>query len=419
MRKVNISQTDYDNIHGKVTLPLSKSILNRMLVISALGGQRPKISDKSLLPRDSRIMIDGITDNTVRVDVEDCGTAARFLTAYYAIKEGETTIIEGTERMHERPIRGLVDALISLGANIEYLKKPGHLPVRIVGRKLEGGEVKMHPRISSQFVSALMMIAPTMPKGLYIRFSKGRILSKQYIEMTGKLMADSGASVDLLADGLFVYPKPYNNDETGDVEYDMTSTAPFHELSLISRKILDYGFYGEYKNMLDIIQEDKWCGPMAFLLINDSDDVTMRNGKINPTYISEIDFSNHPDLAPYFICGCVGAGIPFDFRGLSTLNSKECRRLDVLKEELSKIHANLTILDDGDRMTFNGKRLDAGTVEFNPHGDHRMVMAFAPLALRYDVTIQDPLCVCKSFPEFWQQFAAIGFTSMTFIDDED
>jgi 3-phosphoshikimate 1-carboxyvinyltransferase len=384
-------------------LPASKSISNRVLVINALAGGKSNLHNLSDA-NDTRLMMRLIHSAEELIDIEDAGTTMRFLTAYFSLTN-QPKILTGTARMQERPIGILVDALRSLGARIKYQKREGYPPLIIEGFETQKADmVQIRGDVSSQFISALMMVAPSLPKGLKIDLT-GKVGSRPYIEMTARLMRDFGAECDVSEHSILVKPKPYATTRLS-VESDWSAASYWFAFTALAENA---------SINLPFLFEDSLQGDHAIQQIMTSLGVITErkvDGMLNLKSAAsgnEIrwDFTNCPDLAQTVAVVCAAKGIKGNFVGLESLRIKETDRIAALQTELKKIGANL-LEHDHQWTLLPSSRLPA-LATFQTYHDHRMAMAFAPLATRMDVVIQSPGVVKKSYPLFWKDLEDIGF----------
>ena len=397
--------TSPKSINQVITLPTSKSISNRVLILNALSKCSYPIENLSDCD-DTRVMIDAFKNGSNLIDVKAAGTSMRFLTAYLAHKPGEW-IITGTERMKERPINILVDALTSLGARIEYLGKMGCPPLKIKGSALDGGTIYLSGEVSSQFISALLMIAPVMTKGLTIHL-EGNVISVPYIRLTLGMMAEYGVKAHWEGNTIKVYPEEYKPVHY-IVEADWSAASYWYEIAALSEDA-----HIELKGLFkDSMQGDSKVAELFTDLgietsyTNDGV-ILKKSGK--PTKKFFHNFVNEPDLAQTFVVTCCILGIPFLFTGLQSLKIKETDRIEALKQEMKKLGY---VLRDSENsiLEWDGERCIA---EDNPviktYEDHRMAMAFAPIALKSEsITIANPGVVSKSYPAYWDDLSKTGF----------
>jgi 5-enolpyruvylshikimate-3-phosphate synthase len=395
-----------------IQLPASKSISNRALIINALakGAYKPEnLSDCD----DTNVMVKALASQDETIDIMAAGTAMRFLTAFLSVTEG-TRVITGTERMQQRPIEILVNALKMLGAEIKYERSNGFPPLRISGKPLEGGAISLKGNVSSQYISALLMIAPILKNGLKMTLT-GDIISKPYINLTLQLMKDFGAEAEWLYDNCIeVRPKPYTSVpftvesdwSAASYWYQMAALAPQAEIQL--NGLFADSYQGDSK-VAELFTE------LGVETIFNSKGALLRKTGVCCEQM-EYNFINEPDLTQTFAVTCAVMGIPFRFSGLHTLKIKETDRIAALIAELSKLGYVLketgkaTLYWDGERQSVSE------TPAIKTYEDHRMAMAFAPACLRIpSITICDPQVVSKSYPHYWEDLTKAGFS----IQQED
>jgi len=385
-----------NTIDLKISLPASKSISNRALILNALAYSPYDIQNLSDCD-DTRVTIKALDSNDRSFDIGAAGTAMRFLTAFLAKTVGEW-IITGSKRMKQRPIKLLVDALNSLGARIEYIEKEGYPPLRIYGSALTGGEIRLNGGISSQYISALMMIAPYMQNGLKIML-EGNVISVPYIRMTMQMMKEFGVDVLFEDNTIDVKPQIYKPIHY-KVESDWSAASYWFEILSITEKgqILLEGlnknsYQGDSKvaelfEQLGVKTEYKSEG----ILLTPS-------GNYVPTF--EYDFVDQPDLAQTFAVTCCLKGIAFHFKGVQSLKIKETNRIAALINELAKLGFVLLEPAEGELAWSRERCKQEEDVRIATYEDHRMAMAFAPAALVMPVSIEEPQVVSKSYPDFW------------------
>ncbi|WP_293710080.1 3-phosphoshikimate 1-carboxyvinyltransferase [uncultured Parabacteroides sp.] len=394
-------------LRASVQLPASKSISNRALILNALSYSPYDIQNLSDCD-DTEVMVRALNSNSCDFDIKAAGTAMRFLTAFLSKVIGEWTIT-GTERMKNRPIKLLVDALNSLGARIEYIEKEGYPPLRIFGSALQGGEISLAGGVSSQYISALLMIAPLMENGLTLNL-EGNIISRPYINLTLQLMEQFGVKATWSGQMIRILPQEYKPVHF-TVESDWSAASYWYAMMALS-KTAEIELLGLFKNSL---QGDA-AGAKLFAQLGVGTTFTDRgvqlkhNGNVAKKLI--YNFVNEPDLAQTFVVVCVLLNIPFRFTGLQSLKIKETDRIEALKTELRKLGYLLTDSNDS-ILEWNGERCEP---EVDPviatYEDHRMAMAFAPAALilPQGIRIADPGVVTKSYPTFWDNLRGAGFT---------
>ena len=403
-----------EHIDTSIMLPASKSISNRALIIQALtkGGMMPEnLSDCD----DTEVIIRGLGKQSEIIDIKAAGTAMRFMTAYLSATEGEHTIT-GTERMKHRPIGILVDALRYLGAEIEYVGEEGYPPLRIRGRQLEGGTLLIAGDVSSQYISALLMIAPILTKGLELKLT-GNIISRPYIDLTLHLMHEFGVAAEWSDfDTIRVKPQPYQQ-RAYTIESDWSAASYWYEILALTddtqskvalQGLKDGSRQGDSTvryifSLLGIKTSFKEKGvngmPEALL--------TRHSRMLNRM---DYDFTNQPDLAQSLIAVCPVLGIPFHFTGLGTLKIKETDRIEAMKREMEKL-GYILHEEEGTALSWTGERCEPMTQPtIDTYEDHRMAMSFAPLAIKLgEIHINNPEVVSKSYPHYWADLRKAGF----------
>ena len=394
------------NVHTTVHLPASKSISNRALILNALSLSNTPIHNLSDC-EDTRVIVESFNSNSNLFDVKGAGTAMRFLTAFLAGMEGEW-IIRGSKRMHERPIHPLVETLNVLGAEIEYLEKEGYPPLRIRGRRLKGGEVFVAGNISSQFISALLMVAPMMENGLVMNIEK-QVISKPYIDLTIGMMKDYGVHTKWEENKITVKPQEYKAVEytveqdwsAASYWYEIVSLLPGAEVKLPGlRKVSLQGDANVANLFSDLGVETEYL----------EDGIIIRHMKRKARKFFH-DFIREPDLAQTFATTCCFKGIPFLFSGTQSLKIKETDRIAALITELRKM--GFVLRDGGSGMLeWDGERcFPAEVAAIDTYDDHRMAMSMAPGSILLNpLFINDPMVVTKSYPSFWDDLKKAGFT---------
>ena len=395
-----------ERLRASVQLPASKSISNRALILNALSYSPYDIQNLSDCD-DTEVMVKELNSDSRDFDIKAAGTAMRFLTAFLSKIVGEWTIT-GTERMKNRPIKLLVDALNSLGARIEYIEKEGYPPLRIFGSALQGGEISLAGGVSSQYISALLMIAPLMEKGLTLHL-EGNIISRPYINLTLQLMEQFGVKAIWNGQTIKILPQEYKPIRF-TVESDWSAASYWYSIMALSKNA-EIELLGLFKNSL---QGDA-AGAKLFAQLGVGTTFTDRGVvlKYNGNAVKKLiyNFVNEPDLAQTFVVTCVLLNIPFRFTGLQSLKIKETDRIEALKTELRKLGYLLTDSNDS-ILEWNGERCEP---EADPiiatYEDHRMAMAFAPaaLVLPKGLKVADPEVVTKSYPAYWEDLRKAGF----------
>ena len=395
-----------------INLPASKSICNRALIIQALAGSTMLPANLSDCD-DTRVMAAALRDMPEVIDIGAAGTAMRFLTAYLSVGTGTHTLT-GTERMRQRPIGVLVDALRQLGAHIEYLGTEGFPPLRVTGRPLAGGALEVAGDVSSQYISALLMIGPMLRQGLTLKLT-GDIVSRPYIDLTLWTMTEFGAQVEWSdVDTISVAPVPYRAT-TYAVENDWSAASYWYEVVALLNK-------PEARVVLPGLSDGSRQGDSVTRYIGSLMGVkttfdTLADGSQQVVLAShgctlprlDYDFVNSPDLVQTFVVACAAKGIPFHFTGLASLRIKETDRIEALKRELRKLGVLLTDRHDSE-LIWDGERCGPTMEPIDTYQDHRMAMAFAPAALTLGpVTINHPEVVSKSYPHYWDDLRRAGF----------
>lgn len=396
-------------LEARLRLPLSKSMSNRALVINALTPGASPLEEVAVCD-DTDAMRNALAHQDAReINIGAAGTTMRFLTAYFAAKEGSDLILDGSERMRHRPIKVLVDALRSMGADIEYAGEEGFPPLHIRGKRLKGGELSLDSSVSSQYISALLMIAPAMADGLKLTFM-GETVSRPYILMTLKMMEDAGIESDYFDDVVTIRPQTYRPYDFR-IEGDWSAAAAWYEIDAISSgavtidNLARESCQGDRK-LADIFERlgvtTEWEGEDGGTDLIPSPDQDAR---------LRVDFSDTPDLAQYVIVTCVMLGIPFHFTGLSTLAIKETDRVGALTAELAKIGVFLQP-EGRDVVAWEGQRRPIDSLPvFDTYDDHRMAMCLAPISIFLPgIIIRNAEVVAKSYPGFWDELRAAGFT---------
>lgn len=393
---------------ARLSLPLSKSMSNRALIINALTPGASPLEHIAVCD-DTDAMVRALSQPEAEtVDVGAAGTTMRFLTAYFATCEGREVVIDGSQRMRQRPIGVLVDALRSLGADIEYEGADGFPPLRIRGRRLRGGELTLDSTVSSQFISALLMVAPVMDEGLRLRLA-GETVSRPYIKMTLRMMEDAGVESDFTVDTVTIAPQTYSRPPR-EVEGDWSAAAAWYELTALSAgsftidNLARESCQGD-RRLADIFArlgvETVWEGEDGGSDLVASPD---QDARLN------MDFSDTPDLAQYVIVTCAMLGIPFRFTGLSTLAIKETDRIGAVTAELAKM--GIVLQPEGNGvLSWEGRRRPFTELpRFDTYADHRMAMCLAPVAVFLPgIIINDIEVVSKSYPGFWDALRDAGF----------
>lgn len=391
-------------LNGQLAITGSKSESNRLLVLQALypGLHIHNLSNSD----DTHAMQKGLAADENLIDIGHAGTTMRFLTAFFATQEGSEKVLTGSKRMQERPISVLVDALRQLGADIEYEKNEGFPPLRIRGKKLSKNQVTLAASVSSQYISALLLVAPKLPKGLHLKLV-GKITSVPYIEMTCALLRQQGVDVVFEGQEIRVAPLLAPASKEVWVESDWSSASYFFGLAALANQAnLKLSTYKANSLQGDRVLVDiyKQLGVVSQLGENHLllDKSNASEGEFN------FDLANAPDIAQTIAVSCYGMGVGCHLTGLHTLKIKETDRLVALETELSKLGADIQVTNDSLHLKPRTGAI-VPHVAIDTYHDHRMAMAFAPLGLLVPITINDPDVVSKSYPEFWSDLENLGF----------
>ncbi len=392
-------------LEADIVLPLSKSISNRALILNALTIGALPLNDIAQCD-DTDVMVKALSSTDNEINIGAAGTAMRFLTAFYASQPNKIVTLDGSERMRHRPIKALVDALRQCGAEIEYLGEEGFPPLKITGKKLIGGNISLPASISSQYISALLMIAPSMQNGLSLTL-EGEIISRPYITMTLSMMRDWGMESDFYGNIITIKSGCYTPTEFS-VEADWSAASYWYEIEALSSG--DISLKGLKQNSYQgDSQLSKIFERLGIFTHYDNDKVILEPSPDSDARLT-IDMSEQPDLAQTVVVTCCMLGIPFHIKGLSTLRIKETDRLEALRKELDKLSFTITIEHDSE-LIWDGERHPIfEEPAIDTYDDHRMAMAFAPVALYAPgLLINNIEVVSKSYPGFWDDLQQAGF----------
>lgn len=397
-------QTTHSDLKTQIAVTGSKSETNRLLLLQALF---PNVSlANTSNSDDSEVMQKALKGNEEIIDIHHAGTAMRFLTAYFAVQEGREVVLTGSARMHERPIKILVEALEQLGAKISYEKEVGYPPIRIKGQEITASKVTMAANVSSQYISALLLIAPKLKNGLELTL-EGEITSVPYIKMTLGLLNDLDVQTSFEGNVIKVFPKQEVVSKEMTVESDWSSASYFFSLAALA---------DEATISLTSYKENSLQGDSELVSIYKKMGVETQfeGNKITLTKQKDFKFedvnfelNNTPDIAQTIVVTCLGLGIGCHLTGLHTLKIKETDRLEALRVELTKLGANISVTNDS--LTLVASNKINHNVKIATYNDHRMAMAFAPLALKVPIIIEDAEVVSKSYPDFWEDMKKLGF----------
>jgi 3-phosphoshikimate 1-carboxyvinyltransferase len=402
--KLHLS-TQQTKLKASIAISGSKSESNRLLILQQLiaGLEIKNLSDSD----DSIHLQHALSTNEELVDIAHAGTAMRFLTTYFSAKEGREVVLTGSERMQNRPIAILVDALKDLGADISYEDKVGYPPIRVKGKQLQESRVQINGNVSSQYISSLMLTASSLPNGLEIELL-GKITSVPYINMTLTLLHKLGIEASFIENKITVQPFLNTINKTIVVESDWSSASYFYSLIGLS-EIGSQVTLTAYKK--DSLQGDSSLAEIyqhfGVETTFDENSITIIKTKESSTNRLILDLKNAPDIAQTIAVTCFGLEVACTLTGLHTLKIKETDRLVALENELTKLGGEISITEESldlEKSTQINKNIAIET-----YNDHRMAMAFAPLALKAPITILDAKVVTKSYQKFWEDMQQIGF----------
>ena len=407
--KLHLSAPSNKLLHNNIQITGSKSESNRSLLLQALY---PNISIKNLSNSDdAEVMQKGLKIENGVVDIHHAGTAMRFLTGYFASQEGKEVTLTGSQRMTERPVKVLVEALQSLGAEISYEKNDGYPPIRIKGKKLIKSQVSLPANISSQYISSLLLIAPSLQNGLELDLV-GKITSVPYIKMTLALLSQIGIENSFEGNTIKVSPKASVDEVSLVVESDWSSASYYYSIVALSEVGSEITL-SAYKN--NSLQGDSALQELytefGVETQFEGNNVILRKIENPKERKVQFDLSNAPDIAQTIAVTCFGLGMECHLTGLHTLKIKETDRLEALHTELSKLGANIMVTDK--ELTLSLSDTMHVDIAIDTYNDHRMAMAFAPLALKVPLYINDAGVVSKSYPDFWKDLEKLGFISKT------
>lgn len=398
------------HIDTTINLPASKSISNRALILHALG-KGSVVPDNLSDCDDTKVIINALKTMPPVIDIKAAGTAMRFMTAYLSVTPGEH-VITGTNRMKHRPIRVLVDALRKLGAQIEYTEEEGFPPLRITGDTLDGGMLEIPGDVSSQYISALLMIGPAMKNGLKLRLT-GNIVSRPYIDLTLHVMHEFGISVEWTDVDMISVSHQEIGERRYTIENDWSASSYWYEILAM---INDDEARVTLPGLKDASRQGDSAVRYLFSMLGVKTAFRTSNEVVLTRHMCSLprldyDFINQPDLAQTLVVTCATLGIPFHFTGLGNLRIKETDRIEAMKTEMRKLGY---VLDDSveTELSWNGERCEAEEKPvIDTYEDHRMAMAFAPTAILLgQIRINNPEVVTKSYPGYWDDLRKAGFT---------
>lgn len=392
------------HLSGNIKITGSKSESNRLLILQALypGLKISNLSNSD----DSHYLQKALESDDELIDIHHAGTAMRFLTAYFSTLEGREVVLTGSKRMTERPVKLLVDALKKMGADISYEKNEGYPPIRIKGKKLEAKTVSLEANISSQYISALMLIAPSLPSGLQINL-EGKITSTPYIKMTLELLQRAGISGTFKGNAIKIEAAQQLGEQTLAVESDWSSASYYYSLAAISESAdLKLSTYRKTSLQGDSCLAEIYKQFGVTTTFKEDYILLEKKPGSKPEHIEE-NLQNSPDIAQTIAVTCLALNVPCYLNGLHTLKIKETDRLVALKTEIEKFGSKVEVTQDSLEL-FPQKDLSKN-VSVATYNDHRMAMAFAPLGLKVPFEIEDADVVTKSYPGFWEDFQKLNF----------
>lgn len=383
----------------------SKSETNRLLLLQALYPSISLLNTSN--SDDSEVMQKALSGQDEIVDIHHAGTAMRFLTAFFAVQEKRTVTLTGSPRMKERPVKILVDALKQLGAKIDYLENEGFPPIKISGQKITQNKVTLKADVSSQYISALLLIAPKLENGLELTL-EGEITSIPYIKMTLALLNEIGVETSFQGNVIKVVPKTNADSKELTVESDWSSASYYYSITALAKEGTTISLSSYKENSL---QGDSALAEIYTKLGVETkfqgNQVTLEK---QANFIAEnlnLDLNKTPDIAQTIVVSCFGLGIGCHLTGLHTLKIKETDRLEALQVEMTKLGANISVTNDS--LTLVASVTINKDVKIATYNDHRMAMAFAPLALKVPLIIENAEVVSKSYPDFWNDLRDLGF----------
>ena len=414
MKQYKLIYNEGGNLSAEAGLPASKSIANRALVIAALCGADKNLNNLSDCD-DTQAVIRALSSASEEKNIGAAGTAMRFLTAYYAISS-ESVVMTGTERMKNRPISILVDALRTLGADIEYVEKEGYPPLKINGKKLQGGELHVKGDVSSQYLSAILMIAPYTANGIKLVI-EGDLVSRPYLQMTLSLMEEFGISYTWHNNVIEIAASEYKPIEF-TVENDWSAASYWYSVVGLSENKsvkLRYLLPDSLQGDSQLVELYKPLGVETQFV--DGGLVLTKNSEIVLPKIYDISLKEQPDLAQTLIVSCLLMNVPFKFSGLENLKIKETDRIAALITECEKLGYIIKEVASGTLAWDGEKCAPVNEIIINTYEDHRMAMAFAPAVMHFGtITINEPDVVTKSYPSFWKEFTKVLPCEISIID---
>ena len=404
--KLHLTGPSNHQLKDTITITGSKSESNRSLLLAALF---PDIKIENISNSDdAQVMAKGLKISEGTVDIHHAGTAMRFLTGYFSSQEGKDVILTGSKRMTERPIKILVEALRTLGAEISYVQDEGYPPIKIKGQRIVKDKVSLPANVSSQYISSLLLIAPSLDNGLELELV-GKITSVPYIKMTLALLEEIGVETSFEGNMIKVSPKAKVAPTTLVVESDWSSASYFYGICALAAPGTEITLSAYKKKSLqgDSVLADIYTAFGVETTFGENK-VTLRKTNKKVLAANEFDLANAPDIAQTIAVTCFGLGVGCHLIGLHTLKIKETDRLEALHTELSKLGANISVTDK--TLTIVPTSEINADVAIDTYNDHRMAMAFAPLAMNTTLFVNDAEVVSKSYPDFWNDLKQLDFS---------
>lgn len=408
--------SEISNLKSQISITGSKSETNRLLLLQALYSNL--YLENTSNSDDSEVMLQVLknfqhpTSNSPIFNIHHAGTAMRFLTAFFAIQDGKEVVLTGSSRMKERPIQILVAALNQLGAEISYEENEGFPPIKIKGKKLTQSKVTLPANVSSQYISALLLMAPKLENGLEVTL-EGEITSVPYIKMTLALLNEIGVVTSFEENIIKINNLQTVNSKTITVESDWSSASYWYAIVAMSAVGASVTLSSYIKNSLqgDAVLAEIYEDFGVETVFNSNTSITITKTESNSIEYAEYNLQNSPDIAQTIAVTSFGLGFECHLTGLHTLKIKETDRLEALKIELTKLGAKVSITDDS--ITILSSKGINKNVSIATYQDHRMAMSFAPLALKVPIVIENAEVVSKSYPTFWEDLKQVGFNITT------
>lgn len=404
--KLHLTGPANNQLNDTITITGSKSESNRSLLLAALF---PEIKIENISNSDdAQVMAKGLKISDGTVDIHHAGTAMRFLTGFFSSQEGKEVILTGSKRMTERPIKILVDALRSLGAEISYEQEEGYPPIKIKGQRIVKDKVSLPANVSSQYISSLLLIAPSLENGLELELV-GKITSVPYIKMTLALLEEIGVETSFQGNIIKVSAKDKVAPTTLVVESDWSSASYFYGICALAAPgtEITLSAYKQKSLQGDSVLADIYTSFGVETTFGEHK-ITLRKTDKKVLAENEFDLANAPDIAQTIAVTCFGLGVGCHLVGLHTLKIKETDRLEALHTELSKLGANISVTDK--TLTIIPSETIIPEVAIDTYNDHRMAMAFAPLAMKTTMFVNDAEVVSKSYPDFWNDLKQLDFS---------